>query len=696
MKVDPVEQNYITVRLWGSDVNKSRLLLYCEGMQVGYRHLGDIDLLDIGTDAPFANGRFFYTTLPLPLNLTKGKQQVNLRIQSNGPIWAYGQTFDKYQYPITEPTRGIYKLYTHTQGTFVPPATEKQGVRPDNPPVQQQFGPEVLEEVKRRVNQEIVKLLDSQKPLSQVQMQFLAKAYRVKWSEGYQNPRVVQQVQRSLDAIFAAYRQNPRLAEADPATYNADWFGLGITGQVIHLLLEPLKPALDKQISDGAGGKLTRRAAYTEILLVCRDWHRQHRRLYTNQSMINDLYGIYYANKGLAAINPVKAMPENEVKRYLYESIGLQPWLGSEDEKGVPSKSAGENYMQLTEKGLTKELGYVGNYGEVLDWVAEIYDATRPSPEQPGDTKVKEQLNKIALARTPFRYATVDAAGNKAMRIETIVGWRDTHYPGDVTYVQRSSWDGTPLQVVAATLHPSLVAYAQQMFSENQFFGPVKHHIDSYKNNFRVTAGLLPLPDEYDLIRAQPASQEKLPMAWDQPNFIFSDEENGVVAIKNGQEILYASLYWRARHAVNFLSRVHYITPMYDQIATVFDEEIFEPSSHFFARPDYTNFGFARGGLPYPENMHSAHTGEQLPIARVPADVPYKIGQENVYAGKASFYKLQFGQYLIGMNASTDQTYELEVPAGFKASENLVTKEQVQDVRTVPVAPRTTVVLYSN
>ena len=31
--------------------------------------------------------------------------------------------------------------------------------------------------------------------------------------------------------------------------------------------------------------------------------------------------------------------------------------------------NVGTNYWQLTAKGLTKELGYVGYYGEVLDWV---------------------------------------------------------------------------------------------------------------------------------------------------------------------------------------------------------------------------------------------------------------------------------------------------------------------------------------
>ena len=48
MKADPAAANYFTVKLWGSDQTRNRLTLFCEGKQVGYRHLGDIDMLDIG------------------------------------------------------------------------------------------------------------------------------------------------------------------------------------------------------------------------------------------------------------------------------------------------------------------------------------------------------------------------------------------------------------------------------------------------------------------------------------------------------------------------------------------------------------------------------------------------------------------------------------------------------------------------
>jgi len=73
LAVNPDRPNYVTVRLWGSDVTADCLTLFCEGKQIGYRHLGDVEILDIGGEGPGYNGRFYYSTSPLPLTLTKGK-----------------------------------------------------------------------------------------------------------------------------------------------------------------------------------------------------------------------------------------------------------------------------------------------------------------------------------------------------------------------------------------------------------------------------------------------------------------------------------------------------------------------------------------------------------------------------------------------------------------------------------------------
>ena len=690
MKVDPEKPNYFTARFSGDDITENRLVLYVDGKQIGWRHLGEVEQLDFGTSEPAYPGRFYYHTSPLPIAITRGKTEVQCEIRSNGRIWGYGTTFDKYQKPMTEPSRGIYRAYTHSDGYFSPPAGEKQGRPPERITTRTSPGPEVLDQIKKRVNNEIDARLKASVPLSQMQMQLLARAYDVPWTKAYQNPQVIDQLVRSLDAHFIAYRKDPKLARADPATWNADWFGLGVCGEVIALRRQELAPFFDQEIADGPEGKITRRAAITEMLLATRDWHRLNRRQYTNQTMINDLHGIYNANRGVAVLSPTQALSEADARRYLYESVGLEPWRDSDP--GGRKWNVGPDYRQLTDKGLTKELGYVGGYGEVTDLVADIYNATRPSPGEPGDENIKAQLTKIARARAPFRHPAQDADGHRAMRMEQIIGWRDSHYPGYVTYGQRATRDASPLQAAAITLDPHLVGYAQQMIADNQLFASEVTAMEDNAQPLRTTIGRLETPDQYETLAALPPSPHKLPMSWDQQDFVFTDEENGVVALKHGDEILYVSLYWRARQAVNNLARIHYLTPGFDRIAEVRQETQFIPAGEFIM-PDQTNMAFGNGGVKYPGNLTSAHTGEKQFLAQAPlGQPPVKPGQESPSAGRADFYTLHFGPYVIGLNMSKAKTFAINAPESGGSITELITQRQVAPGATENVPPRTTVV----
>jgi hypothetical protein len=233
------------------------------------------------------------------------------------------------------------------------------------------------------------------------------------------------------------------------------------------------------------------------------------------------------------------------------------------------------------------------------------------------------------------------------------------------------------------------------MFDDHQFFISLERQM-AQANNLRVTAGLLAVPDQYELIKTQPPVAKRLPMTPGQPDFVFSDEEDGVVAVKNGDEIFYASLYWRARNAVNFLARVHFTTPRTDQIAVVAEDVVYQPSGEFYTRPDWINFGFGSGGPKFPVTMHSAHAGEKLPIPRIPDGVKFKPGDESVYAGKGDFYTLRYGNYLVAMNLTTDKAFELKPPAGVAEAKELVSGQTVKLGASLKVAPRSTLVLWFN
>jgi len=705
--VDPALPNYVTLTLWGGEENHNRLVLSCDGKQIGTRHLGDTDLLDIGSVAPMAAGRFFHNTSPLPPALTQGKRQLSCRIDSTGTIWPYGTTFDKFQKPMTGPARGMYALTTHTDPFLAAGDLERKGQAPA-PKVRAAPGVEVLAAVKDRVGRTVDGLLSADRPLRQPEMLFLAQAYDVAWTRAFRTPKIGPMLVRAMDDYFRMYRADLQTIIRDPSTYNPGWFGLGQAAWALMLREEQVKPFLDERIADPKGGTIARRDAWRQMLTGVRDWQRAHRRYYTNQSMIVDTYGIYLANRGIAMLDPASAMPEREARRYLYEAAGLEPWRGDDlpggghrfgsggpDGTDKGAYKLGEHYHEITDKGLSRELGYVGNYGEVLDWMTAMYEATRPGAGQPGDPAVMAQLLKIAHTRAYFRYPLADAEGYRAMSLESVVGWRDVKYPGDVVYGQRPTWDASAIETAAVTRDPAMVAYAQQMFADNQFFHSLADQMNS-ASSLRVTAGLLQVPGQYEALAKMPAAGRKLPMSEGQPDFVFSDEEAGVVALKAGDDVFYASLYWRALNAVNGLARVHYVTPAMDRMAVVREQASFEPSGHAWTRPADRLGGSDPkvGKFGYP-TATGATEGETLPIARYPEDVPTNYGDVSPYAGKAEFYTLRYGPFIVAMNTTTGKSFDLTVPAGAPMRE-LVSRRAVTPGERLVVGPRTTVVLRAD
>lgn len=679
MKVDPEKQNYFTARFWGSESGNSNILiLFCEGKQIGYRHLGDYDMLSIANEEPPFFGRFIYTTLPLPIHITKGKTEIELSIRSTGAIFRYGNNFEKYQKPMEKPTKGLYKAYTHTDGYFAPPKKEKQGKEPESKIREGNSDETVLEELKKQVNNRIEGMLKKEL-LTQQEAWFLADAYSVNWTKAYQNDEIIGKVIALADHYYNRFEDDPKVISEDP------WLTTGALCVAIYRFADKIRPALDETMENGN----SRRENWGNLFEACVDYAKTHRRSYTNQSMIVDVF-MYHVNRVLSIVEPSKALPAYQTLKYLYESVGLAPWLGSLTDKGY-QMPLGDNYFQLTEKGLTKELGFVGGYGEIMNWFMQLYEATGENYiSDSRDPLLRAQMLKMFKARSYFRYPSKDKNGFDAMRAETLIGWRDHNsYPGEIMYGEKGlSRESTPMMVASATLDPEAVAFAQQMFDENQFSPIVEAKMKDH--TVHSLQMLLRIPDEYERIKNQPRQDAKLPMSKGMPDFLFSDEEDGVIALKNGDEILYASLYWRANYAINFLARVHYITPEIDRVATVFQDVKFTDSGLRYTRPERVNLAFA-DRMNFYEGVKSAHTGEELPIAKIPEGVRYCPGQESVYAGKGEFYTLRYGKYLIAMNCTKDKTFDLEIP---KAKKILAfpSKELVKE-KTISVESMTTIVL---
>lgn len=700
LKVRGDAQNYLTVKMWGEEVNGNHATLYCDGKQVGQRQASDVDVLDQGSKYAVAPGRFHYVTHPLPLALTRGKREIACKIRVTGPVWRYGAEFAKLQKTMVEPSRGFYALIVH--GGKMAPLDTVEGRAPAAP-VHAGSDAAVLERVKQRVDTQLAQLWAAKRPPNQLEISFLGKTFETTWSKGHGAPQNLAAIVAGIDGMWESYKKDRNIAYYDKATPNEGWFGFGLIGRALKTTAPQLQAQLDGKVLDAEGRQISRRQALEAMFVDSRKWNKEHRRLYTNQSMIKDLYGIWYNNEGLIAIGSAQADPRDKLLALFYESVGLTPWTGSWNERGEPTYAAAEadakfsvekDYYETTKKGLTKELGYVGGYGEVLDWVADIYDATRPAKGAPGDARIREQLVKIAQARGYFRYPHWDAHGKRAMRLEAAVGWRDTYAPGDVIYAQRPSWDSSPLQVALATRAPKLLGYAQQMIADGQFYPSVEHMMEA--PGLRATIGLIDVVEEHAEMMALPPQPHALPMTPGQPDFVFADEEDGVVAIKHGEDMLYASLYWRANYGVSGLARVHYVTPVTDRTATVaLDRQEFEPSGLYFTKPNNPHINGTRFNIPYPDDGDVWGAGERQPVAKLPPGSRYAPGEDNAHAGRADYYELRYGPYLIAMNSSKDKTFELKLPPRKGSVKDLVSGAMVAKGKSsLPLKAGSTAVLF--
>jgi hypothetical protein len=706
LQVDPQAQNYFTVKLWGSDKGeeRGRLLLYLDGQQVGYRHEGDHDVLNQCEAEALYQGRFVYQTVALPRMLTQGRTNVFLKIGALGRMWPYGTNFAQKQKQFTHSSRGIYQVYTHTNASFVPAATEKQGaaVKPTTRPAG--AGEKILDEMRATVNarlEGLMKSADAGKSGSQANVLLLANAYNTPGTTAYHNPRAIAALVKAGDTFMR------------PGVIGKSWTAAGPLGEAIMLVgLEPLQSALDEVIevpanfpflpdwrrrepleepaikdADAAGKtvRMKRRAAWAQVLRASLDWNRKNgRRFYTNQSMIVD-QNLYTANRALMLLDPAQALPKAQALRYVYEAIGLLPWLGNDTDDGGSSQPYGTNYFQVTRKGLTRELGYVGTYGET------ILKFCRDMAELTGDAQVREQLLKLQAARMNFRYTSLDADGYRQMKLAGEIDNRTAHFPVaqgayGIANIREAWW----MELPAYLKDDVSVGAAQQCLEDNQYFPRLESRA---KDN--DTLGMMRNIEEYATVRALPKSSYRLPMSDSQPDFVFADEENAVIALKHGDQRLFVNFYYRQEFGVSGVTRILDITPSVMRIGTVLSQFEVDSSGRQWTRPDIIDFE-RTGGMPPPdEKIPQAWRGEKLPIAKRPDDASRpEYGKWGPFVGKASFYWLRYGNYLFGINTTPTRTYRLPAPTDVKSAPELVSGKTLDLTKEIKVGPLTTVVLF--
>jgi hypothetical protein len=248
------------------------------------------------------------------------------------------------------------------------------------------------------------------------------------------------------------------------------------------------------------------------------------------------------------------------------------------------------------------------------------------------------------------------------------------------------------MEVAALTLDPTVVGMARQELADNQYFAYITSHLNTSDPN--LLYGLLNAVGDYPVVAKLPRTGYRLPMTDGQPDFVWADEDDAVVAIKHGDERLYFNFYYRAERAINGLVRIHDMTPSVERIVTARSQYEYTASGHEYVRDDWTDSMRGVGFPPPGSTIHQAWTGETMPIQARPDDaqVP-KYGDWGPFLGKADFYSLTYGNYVIGLNTTASKSYTLNLPEGVHSAIDLATGKSRTILGPITVAPKSTVVL---
>lgn len=688
LKVHPRRRNYFTARFWGGVKDwRGRLALLANGKLLTQTGHGSFEPLvkSIGrTGAPPFPGRFFYSTTPLPLELTRGREKIQLEIRHFGRFYRYKPgTLKKpgLYWPVKEPSRAIYRVYTHVGPYFSPPENEKQGEKPPMPDFlskevfkrkKKAFGKQLKKQVYDKVKNEIKKL-ENDKSFNE---RWLLRVYDMKWTPFYRDERIAKHSrrfireidQRVADGNFNQVRGNPGEGIAK------DFLKVYTFFDVDEYLNETVRLGDEKE---------KRRRFYADAFVQAQKSGLSGRNTYTNQADWSD-GGIYPMNRCLQILAPNWAMPERMARRIELEMIGLKPHSGNWVTDGSPERTPPDGALETasfkiyTDKGQGRERGYVANYGEMQGTVASRAQLFDHDPDM--KKLILEQAHKVLKGRTYFRYPHWDENGNRTVRTESVIGSRYALYPGRGGYKHGYSGIDIVWLMEGNELAQRLT---HRIALDGRLFDRDLNHI-VFLAGFHYYNKWLKQQDRF------PAPM-KFPVEGD--NFVWADEQNGVVVFKRGDARAWVNFMFRnpGGSGVNDVARIHYTTSEIDRLATVrTSSKVREVQRTFTLHPHAQYADNQEPGSPYATipGLENYRAGEEWPVAKGKA------------GGKADFFAGRYGNYLIFMNTTKDQTFPVDLSSMVRSGKRVLDVGRGTVMRVdrgdapKKLPPRSTVVLY--
>ncbi|MDQ0060495.1 hypothetical protein J2T14_002667 [Paenibacillus harenae] len=541
---------------------------------------------------------------------------------------------------------------------------------------------------------------------------------------------------------------------------------------------------------DWNGGELTRREAWERVLKANFDFART-RLSYIYNQVLYTYEGAWEAHEGLRLIGSEFFEGKERSHQILLESLGIRPFLGEEvlvgpsgeqldlyhslfyhdaqaqftddfvhivgkglaksklDAEGnvVRRLPYGKHYTGLTEAGLTRENGYVANYGEAANYVLNYYYKTL---NHAGDEVINDEILKAALksihARGFTRHSSLDGDGKRVMRAEQVTDERNSGLTGFPAYGARM---GTGMGMQYASLEMTMaqneqrysgpewdkywqyakeaVGFVQQQLADRQFL-----HVDDFGGRGTNSSPNYLLSETYKYVTADRANYSRfgdkvmtgavLPQTDldsykpeeiaalgvnpdDYERFAWADIDNLYVSVKDGDFRMFGALYYRNRGTTSS-GRLHVLSDNYDRMVQIATNNRFRYEDYYI-RPDNIDWDFQSDRSGNWAGVPQGLTGEVAPASYQPGVGTVNrdnMEVDNPYSGYPELQTSRYGKYFMVFNTTRDeygnkQTFEVELPTDFSGSLvlDLVSGTNIPVVNgKVTVAPKTAMVLKLN
>lgn len=636
VRLDPEHQNYITLALWGGDSTWTPVNL-----------LTDLDSVNLGnvwwhvTREPPVPGRFLLRTFPIPIEVTRGKTSIRLRLETAPAPQNIGafRNADQPPPPMSyRPSFAIHGIYTHVDPWLDPPdaltrAKPFEWGRPAARPAD--FPATIEDRLLERARVDIQRSLDHNVVRSQYGtghrfdtrvLTALATIYHTEWSGHFQEQKIAERIRDAIDTH--ALRQASLGGDAGAMFYR----GWGSHGRIAYAYsrmhdafqqLGWLDQTIDVPTPSGSQ-KLSRRHLYRDFFHDAFVWRKQDRRSFTNQP-IYVAHTLYRLQTALRALGDSRAMTPAHAVRYVHEALGITPLRSREF--AIESADAGYPYFLITRAGLTRERGYVDAYGELGHVIMPLVEETQ-------DPLVRELAERFIRTRSIFRVPTNDVDGHRALRGIGAISWRGATFPFRIAYA------GIP---EAATLADPVSLRLAQLEIEHGRLHLLTPAPD--RNAHWEPQASIDLVEQYRKVIGMPPSSYRLPTEPDQPDFVWSDPENGVFVFRHGPRIVFGS-FWNIDafngRAVGERAIYHLIEPSHERLVEFPTTYQLPPSglSVTVVHPFGTR---TSPQVPPPPGMQRWQ--EEPAVA-----MDHRVG-------RAYFYHARIGPYVIAMNTTETGTY---------------------------------------